>query len=204
MGSITSLLVLELTWWVECRVVSGIISTFLLVADAPPACYSKDWNERILALIEVMLKIDVLRSTAIGLDFEENFFDSKINDQCHNLRLLSYPPVKSNLIEKDGQARAGAHSGSSVFFQEPFSHSFNKTMGPWLFPFKILEVQNSVPEHLYLQTLSYLSNLVHLFWKLLLTLKLDRNNYYQCWRFASTLEQRCPAVDTSPRGCTVC
>jgi isopenicillin N synthase-like dioxygenase len=61
-----------------------------------------------------------MRSIAIGLDLEENFFDSKINDKCHNLRLLSYPPVKSNLLEKDDQARAGAHSGSSVTFKEPF------------------------------------------------------------------------------------
>ena len=60
------------------------------------------------------LHIDVMRSIAIGLDLDEDFFDSKINDQCHNLRLLSYPPVKSKLLEKDGQARAGAHSGSSV------------------------------------------------------------------------------------------
>jgi isopenicillin N synthase-like dioxygenase len=57
-----------------------------------------------------------MRSIAIGLGLEENFFDSKINDQCHNLRLLSYPPVRSNLLENDGQARAGIHSGSSVSF----------------------------------------------------------------------------------------
>ena len=65
--------------------------------------------------------MDVMRSIAIGLDLEENFFDSKINDQCHNLRLLSYPPVKRNLLEKDGQARAGAHSGSSISFQDLFT-----------------------------------------------------------------------------------
>jgi isopenicillin N synthase-like dioxygenase len=56
------------------------------------------------------LHVDVMRSIAIGLDLEENFFDNKINDQCHNLRLLSYPPVKNSLLENDGQARAGVHS----------------------------------------------------------------------------------------------
>jgi isopenicillin N synthase-like dioxygenase len=53
-----------------------------------------------------------MRSIALGLDLGEQFFDDKINEQCHNLRLLSYPPIKSSLLEKDGQARAGAHSGT--------------------------------------------------------------------------------------------
>jgi len=70
------------------------------------------FKKRMLEFYETChnLHIDVMRSIAIGLDLEENFFDIKINDQCHNLRLLSYPPVKRNLLEKDGQARAGAHS----------------------------------------------------------------------------------------------
>lgn len=53
-----------------------------------------------------------MRSIALGLDLNEDFFDKKINDQCHNLRLLSYPPIKRALLESDGQARAGAHSGT--------------------------------------------------------------------------------------------
>lgn len=52
-----------------------------------------------------------MRSIALGLDLGEQFFDSKIDQQCHNLRLLSYPPIKTSLLEKEGQARAGAHSG---------------------------------------------------------------------------------------------
>ncbi|KAH8830408.1 hypothetical protein DL96DRAFT_1461005 [Flagelloscypha sp. PMI_526] len=56
------------------------------------------------------LHVQVMRSIALGLDLEENFFDAKINEQCHNLRLLNYPPIKTALLEKDGQARAGAHS----------------------------------------------------------------------------------------------
>lgn len=43
-----------------------------------------------------------------------------------------------------------------------------------------------------------------IFYKLLLTLKLARYNYCQRWRFTCTLEQRCPAIDTPPCGCTVC
>ena len=53
-----------------------------------------------------------MRSIAIGLDLGEHFFDEKINEKCHTLRLLSYPPIKTTLLN-DGQTRAGAHSGSS-------------------------------------------------------------------------------------------
>ncbi|KAH9965857.1 hypothetical protein BC827DRAFT_1180453 [Russula dissimulans] len=52
----------------------------------------------------------VMRAIALGLDLEETFFDDKINEQYHNLRLLSYPSIKTSLLNKDGQARAGAHS----------------------------------------------------------------------------------------------
>jgi len=52
----------------------------------------------------------VMRAVAIGLDLEETFFDDKINEQYHNLRLLSYPPIRRHLLEQEGQARAGAHS----------------------------------------------------------------------------------------------
>ncbi|KAF9006520.1 hypothetical protein BDQ17DRAFT_1239196 [Cyathus striatus] len=56
------------------------------------------------------LHVHVMRSIALGLDLEESFFDDKINDQCHNMRLLSYPPVWRAVLEGEGQARAGAHS----------------------------------------------------------------------------------------------
>lgn len=52
-----------------------------------------------------------MRSIALGLDLEEGFFDKKIDEQCHNLRLLSYPPIKTGLLQDSGQARAGSHSG---------------------------------------------------------------------------------------------
>lgn len=56
------------------------------------------------------LHVLVMRSIALGLRLEESFFDSKIHEQYHNLRLLSYPPIKTELLRGDGQARAGAHS----------------------------------------------------------------------------------------------
>lgn len=59
------------------------------------------------------LHVDVMRSIALGLDLEEKFFDSKINEQCHNLRLLSYPPIKTASLQGKGQVRAGAHSGKT-------------------------------------------------------------------------------------------
>ena len=52
-----------------------------------------------------------MRAIALGLDLDETFFDDKINEQFHNLRLLSYPPIKASQLKEDGQARIGAHSG---------------------------------------------------------------------------------------------
>ena len=52
----------------------------------------------------------VMRAIALGLDLDEMFFEDKIDEQYHNLRLLSYPPIKTSLL-KQGQFRAGAHSG---------------------------------------------------------------------------------------------
>ena len=56
-----------------------------------------------------------MRSVALGLDLHESFFDRKIDQQHHNLRLLSYPSVRTKLLSQEGQARAGAHSGMLAF-----------------------------------------------------------------------------------------
>jgi len=56
------------------------------------------------------LHVHVMRAIALGLNLEGTFFDQKIDQQCHNLRLLSYPPIKTDLLLNEGQARAGAHS----------------------------------------------------------------------------------------------
>ena len=56
-----------------------------------------------------------MRSVALGLDLHESFFDQKIDQQYHNLRLLSYPSIRTKLLLQEGQARAGAHSGMLAF-----------------------------------------------------------------------------------------
>ncbi|KAF8192449.1 hypothetical protein BJ912DRAFT_261402 [Pholiota molesta] len=56
------------------------------------------------------LHLHVMRAIAIGLDLEDHFFDEKIDEKCHNLRLLSYPAIKTDVLKDDSQARAGAHS----------------------------------------------------------------------------------------------
>ncbi|KAG2154999.1 uncharacterized protein EDB93DRAFT_1101994 [Suillus bovinus] len=43
----------------------------------------------------------VMKSIALGLDLPEDFFDDKINRQDHNLRLLSYPPIRTSLLLGD-------------------------------------------------------------------------------------------------------
>ena len=60
-----------------------------------------------------------MRSIALGLDLPEHFFDASIDEKCHNLRLLSYPPMKTSLLREEGQYRAGAHSGSGFFLHLP-------------------------------------------------------------------------------------
>ncbi|KAJ7094522.1 hypothetical protein B0H15DRAFT_829890 [Mycena belliarum] len=75
-------------------------------ADAP------EFKHTMLGFFQLCheLHVQVMRSIAIGLGLEESFFDAKIQDQCHNLRLLSYPPMKRALLDNEGQARAGSHS----------------------------------------------------------------------------------------------
>ena len=55
-----------------------------------------------------------MRAIALGLDLDEMYFEDKINEQYHGLRLLSYPPIETSLL-KDGRSRAGAHSGVFPF-----------------------------------------------------------------------------------------
>ncbi|TCD69882.1 hypothetical protein EIP91_005959 [Steccherinum ochraceum] len=63
------------------------------------------------------LHVLVMRAIALGLDLDEKWFDDKIHEQYHNMRLLSYPSVKTDLLRMEGQARAGAHSGELFHLQ---------------------------------------------------------------------------------------
>ncbi|CEL57953.1 hypothetical protein RSOLAG1IB_02698 [Rhizoctonia solani AG-1 IB] len=56
------------------------------------------------------LHAEVMSSIALGLGLDERFFHKLIDEQYHNLRLLSYPPISREALLKEGQARAGAHS----------------------------------------------------------------------------------------------
>lgn len=57
-----------------------------------------------------------MRAIALGLDLDEMFFEDQINEQRHNLRLLSYPPIRVKTSpSKEGQSRFGAHSGVFPF-----------------------------------------------------------------------------------------
>lgn len=74
-----------------------------------------------------------MRSIALGLDLEEDFFDLNIDEQCHNLRLLSYPPIQKALLEGQGQARAGAHTGIVWFTSRSRKASPKKKYRLWHF-----------------------------------------------------------------------
>ena len=56
-----------------------------------------------------------MRSIAMGLDLGENFFDDKVQEQYHNLRLLNYPSIPKTALAQEGTARAGAHSGEYIW-----------------------------------------------------------------------------------------
>ncbi|KAH9942547.1 Clavaminate synthase-like protein [Amylocystis lapponica] len=56
------------------------------------------------------LHVVIMRAIALGLDLDEMFFEDKIHEQYHNLRLLSYPPIRTEILQQEGQARVGAHS----------------------------------------------------------------------------------------------
>ncbi|KAG8985293.1 hypothetical protein FRB90_004827, partial [Tulasnella sp. 427] len=82
----------------------------------------------------------VMRSIALGLSLPETFFDNKIQEQYHNLRLLSYPSIDTRLLKAEGSARAGAHSdyGTLTFV-------FQDSVGG-------LEVQNPHTKHFHAAT----------------------------------------------------
>lgn len=58
------------------------------------------------------LHVEVMRSIALVMLKDEHWFDSKIQEQYHNLRLLSYPSIPRELLLAEGTSRAGAHSGA--------------------------------------------------------------------------------------------
>ena len=97
----------------------------------------------------------VMRAIALGLELDETFFDDKIDEQYHNLRLLSYPPIKPSQLEEDGQTRIGAHSGESPFIASQWKginmHTSCVDYGTLTFVFQDnvggLEVENPHTKH---------------------------------------------------------
>jgi isopenicillin N synthase-like dioxygenase len=96
------------------------------------ATYKNEWptEEELPGFREVMLEfrkradklhLEVLRSIAIGLNLQADFFDSKCNEEWHTLRLLHYPSIPASLLQGDAGSRAGSHSdyGSlTLLFQD--------------------------------------------------------------------------------------
>lgn len=66
------------------------------------------------------LAIEILRSFAIGLDLDQNLFDTKFNNgDCALLRILHYPPLPQHIEHK--QIRAGEHTdygALTILFQD--------------------------------------------------------------------------------------
>jgi len=80
----------------------------------PPIDMSPQFRSTMINFYDVShkLHLDVLRAVALGLDMDEHYFDPLSDQAWHTLRLLNYPPVVKQLLAREGQARAGAHSGA--------------------------------------------------------------------------------------------
>lgn len=78
----------------------------------PPQSLAPSFKPTFLSFFQTCheLHVEVMRSIAMGLQLGEHFFDERINEQYHNLRLLNYPSIRTELLKGEGQARAGAHS----------------------------------------------------------------------------------------------
>ncbi|GAA5902901.1 hypothetical protein JCM6882_009156 [Rhodosporidiobolus microsporus] len=55
------------------------------------------------------LHVEIMRALALAMGLGESFFDDKVNQQAHNLRLLNYPSIEREKIDNGGN-RAGSHS----------------------------------------------------------------------------------------------
>ncbi|GAA5944423.1 isopenicillin N synthase family dioxygenase [Sporobolomyces koalae] len=56
-----------------------------------------------------LLHLEIMRALALAMGLGESYFDDKVSQKAHNLRLLNYPSIESRKIS-DGGNRAGAHS----------------------------------------------------------------------------------------------
>jgi isopenicillin N synthase-like dioxygenase len=88
--------------------------------------WPNDWNDfkEFMELFQrkcYLLALEILRSFAIGLDFDENFFDEKFKKgECALLRLIHYPPLPD--VIEENQIRAGEHTdfgALTILFQDP-------------------------------------------------------------------------------------
>lgn len=53
------------------------------------------------------LHLDVMNSIGLGLGLEDGFFQIYCNSKDHNLRLLHYPSVQKQTLDRENQTRAG-------------------------------------------------------------------------------------------------
>lgn len=82
----------------------------------PPIDVAPEFRSTMLNFYDIChdLHMDVLRAIALGLGMDEKYFDPLANEAWHTLRLLNYPPVSKKILQREGQARAGAHSGTML------------------------------------------------------------------------------------------
>ncbi|KAI8842937.1 hypothetical protein BC829DRAFT_401436 [Chytridium lagenaria] len=121
---------LDVTEVAKLREQSPDLKESLEIGKEPSSDYQNRWpnhdiefRPRMLNFYNVAhnLHLEVMRSIGLGLGIGEHFFDKFCDKKDHNLRLLHYPEVPCGVFEKEGQARAGAHTdyGSiTLLFQD--------------------------------------------------------------------------------------
>lgn len=67
------------------------------------------------------LQLQIMNSIALGFGIEDGYFNKFCNKMDHNLRLLHYPSVPTDILDREEQSRTGAHTdyGSlTLLFQD--------------------------------------------------------------------------------------
>ena len=142
--------------------------SYMIKRDGTP--WPKDWNSFEEFMHDMhskcyCLALEVLRSLAIGLDLDENIFNSNfINGECTLMRLLHYPPLPSK-IEKN-QIRAGEHTDYgdvTLLFQDSVGGLEVKTLdNEWISaPFVENTVLINIGDIMELWTNGYLRSTPH-------------------------------------------
>jgi isopenicillin N synthase-like dioxygenase len=103
----------------ELRESSPDLKESMEIGKEPSSDFQNNWPESDPSFRTVMmdfydscheLHLQVMDSIGLGLGLSQGFFTKFCDSKEHNLRLLHYPEVEKNVLDRPNQTRAGAHS----------------------------------------------------------------------------------------------